>query len=989
MKRIVSLALILIFSTVISVNLTEVLASHSVTSSLVGGTYNSTQPVALTSTDPSAEIYYTTDGTDPTNSSNLYDGTLSIGSNMTLKFIAVDVNDNHTSAIVTEIFVIDTSPPSVTATPSGGTYEVPQTVTLESNEPATIYYTTDGTDPTNSSNVYSSPIDISSSTTLKFLAIDSAGNTSVIHSEIFLIGPSVIQTEPADGAIRVNSRAVINVTFSVPMDESTINEDTFFITDETNDVTVPGGGITYDTNSNTASFRLVNPNLSFQGGHPYRVTLTTGITDDVSNPLPQDYEFTFTPWFSMVIRLFDNPFSSNFLGGSEFTITPNPLTSSGSLAVSDNGANDADPSDGIMEILDVERGTYVLSQTIVPDGFARIYDNVIYTVHETNPDGPKDIENRDLAISTTDFLATIPAPDLTEEQFNLYNGNATRGFFSGIQDEGQTSIDPIDSVHYIELNPSIVASPSQFAFLDPHLDSILFSTRAQAASSGTQLFDDFRIPNYPAVAEDLATETIYIPSAFVIPYEDSKNNFVLTPVIEKVYPSQTLFMAQPSFVESTLAKFERVNMTFAVEGNNVGFSFGITDTRPPGTPDPGFTVTALFMDVGFVGDVDFSDPGSFQSTPRIDILVDKTIPGFDELPEGCTDFVMLLFDEDQNKWVELQKLRTPTLDSGAETPDDPSDDRCGFTLLPEHFSKFAVGGVKGQTISTEESTEVNDRHGGGGGRSRSTAVTQTPTGSDVETSINTKSGEVVVQFEHVEEGSGQLKIEANELSVFEEFFEDIVFLQDDAQHGMLSVDGKTYATVGEVFDIDASSVKYSGKVDVTIPYDEEAANSIGSESDIRFVHYNEQFGIWEDVTTGVDGIANTVTGTLDSFSPVTAAIVIGNGDNADNSLIEIPQQLDITQPEISISQSEVLISTELSNPATANQDFVMIVQVQDTQGIVQQIRWQVGFLPASKADLISMSLNSLNAGDYTIKVIVVNNMEDPWLLSYSETGFAV
>src|SRR6266702_864407 len=42
-------------------------------------------------------------------------------------------------------------PPTTIASPPGGIYNVPQTVTLTNNEPATIYYTLDGSEPTTTS----------------------------------------------------------------------------------------------------------------------------------------------------------------------------------------------------------------------------------------------------------------------------------------------------------------------------------------------------------------------------------------------------------------------------------------------------------------------------------------------------------------------------------------------------------------------------------------------------------------------------------------------------------------------------------------------------------------------------------------------------------------------------------------------------------------------------------------------------------------------
>ncbi len=52
--------------------------------------------------------------------------------------------------------------------PDAGTYSLPQSVTLScTTSDATIRYTTDGTTPTTSSTVYSSPIPVSSTITIK------------------------------------------------------------------------------------------------------------------------------------------------------------------------------------------------------------------------------------------------------------------------------------------------------------------------------------------------------------------------------------------------------------------------------------------------------------------------------------------------------------------------------------------------------------------------------------------------------------------------------------------------------------------------------------------------------------------------------------------------------------------------------------------------------------------------------------------------------
>ncbi len=81
----------------------------------------------------------------------------------------------------------DTTPPVTMANPPGGTYEISVSVTLSSNEPTSIYYTTDGSTPTSASALYASPILIEMDTTLKYLGIDMAGNEEVVRTEEYVI----------------------------------------------------------------------------------------------------------------------------------------------------------------------------------------------------------------------------------------------------------------------------------------------------------------------------------------------------------------------------------------------------------------------------------------------------------------------------------------------------------------------------------------------------------------------------------------------------------------------------------------------------------------------------------------------------------------------------------------------------------------------------------------------------------------------------------
>jgi len=99
----------------------------------------------------------------------------------------------------------DITPPVTTASPSGGYYNTTQNVSLICNDGSTgtgclkTYYTTNGTTPTTSSPVYSSPIPISTNTTLEFFSVDVSGNAETVQSLNYVIDtvpPTVTSTTP-------------------------------------------------------------------------------------------------------------------------------------------------------------------------------------------------------------------------------------------------------------------------------------------------------------------------------------------------------------------------------------------------------------------------------------------------------------------------------------------------------------------------------------------------------------------------------------------------------------------------------------------------------------------------------------------------------------------------------------------------------------------------------------------------------------------------
>ena len=89
-----------------------------------------------------------------------------------------------------------------TFSPAGGTYAEVKNVTISTEtENATIYYTTNGTDPTISSNVYSSAISVSKTTTIKAMAVKEGMNNSAVATATYTINLPY----SGDGYVRINS----------------------------------------------------------------------------------------------------------------------------------------------------------------------------------------------------------------------------------------------------------------------------------------------------------------------------------------------------------------------------------------------------------------------------------------------------------------------------------------------------------------------------------------------------------------------------------------------------------------------------------------------------------------------------------------------------------------------------------------------------------------------------------------------------------------
>lgn len=181
--------------------------------------YNAPVAVTLSSVDNGASgvgsIVYTTDGTTPTlTNGTLYDGPFWVAATTVVKYRAWD-DAGNVEAVNSQLIQVDTTPPSSTIACNGDPctsdpYDAPVSVTLQAADDASgsgvasIFYTTDGTDPTPTNGTpYTTAFSVTQTATVAYRAYDNAGNAEAVNRQTVNVNQAsgvVTLTSPADGA---------------------------------------------------------------------------------------------------------------------------------------------------------------------------------------------------------------------------------------------------------------------------------------------------------------------------------------------------------------------------------------------------------------------------------------------------------------------------------------------------------------------------------------------------------------------------------------------------------------------------------------------------------------------------------------------------------------------------------------------------------------------------------------------------------------------
>lgn len=158
-------------------------------SPLPGLYHSSPQIISISTTTPNAVIRYTTDNSEPSASSTEFTTPLSIDETTILK--AKAFKDGMTASQTTRaeysIVIFYADEPVIS--PPGGVFDDPQTVTMSCPTPgAVIRYTTDGSSPIPTSTQYTTPLTLTSTTTIIAKAYKEGWMPSPAVTAAFSIG---------------------------------------------------------------------------------------------------------------------------------------------------------------------------------------------------------------------------------------------------------------------------------------------------------------------------------------------------------------------------------------------------------------------------------------------------------------------------------------------------------------------------------------------------------------------------------------------------------------------------------------------------------------------------------------------------------------------------------------------------------------------------------------------------------------------------------
>lgn len=408
----------------------------------------------------------------------------------------------------------------------------------------------------------------------------------------------------------------------------------------------------------------------------------------------------------------ENPFLAK---KATFLISPNPFMHNlaadsidpqkfgVNLIITDNDSLDSDPMQGVIELIGVNPGMYNIIELKGPPGFLKtteafssdeIFGETYSHVHVTN-----------FLINPSSITTSINMDSPFIDESILL---ALQNFHAMIGGVSLTLPDQMPASKMTKINALFSGSAP---------NHIKFGNTANGLWNTLERFTNLGIPKYPGPSSTISNSDLaFIPPLFVTENDDD-SNFVMSPILEELSPGTNLFLRldETDTETSSGSSITGLNLPLDTFGEDVGVSLQIHDEPPANFPelDPNIADSSVFLDFSSVGNIDFTNPGSFSDLAKVYFNLPSN--GMD-CPNGVQVF---LLNKSTNQWESVSP--PPVLNPSANTPQS-----CGYVQNLEHFSSYAVGtgfdgGTSGGSTGGGDSNGDHDHdhdddhdHGGGG-----------------------------------------------------------------------------------------------------------------------------------------------------------------------------------------------------------------------------------------------------------------------------------
>lgn len=377
---------------------------------------NSTLEVSITCATESSSIYYTTNGNTPTTSSTPYNDSFSVTSPTTIKAIAT--HSVLATSSVAELTISKVATPTIQ---KNGSNAISITCATEG---ATIYYTTDGANPTTSSTEYTVPLteDVSN-VTIKAIAVKENMITSAV-------GSGTVMLQCATPVITRNG-----LTFTLSCSKPT-DATLYYSFDGGSEVAYTGTPVSFTssqlpmtvtavarhnnyTQSESASMELLNGTGT--PDDPYLIYGTTDFTNFVTNvnngTTADAYYKLATDVSASGMDAITTPFTGNFDGGMHIISNlGHPLF---------NKVNGGTVKNVMLDDVTISSGTNVGAVCGEATGDSRIYNCGVLATGSTvttDEDGYTKITSCSSTISGSNYVGGIVGLlDGTSRVINCFN----------------------------------------------------------------------------------------------------------------------------------------------------------------------------------------------------------------------------------------------------------------------------------------------------------------------------------------------------------------------------------------------------------------------------------------------------------------------------------------------------------------------------------------------------------------------------------------